>query len=84
MQPVWDSLQLWLYRLDVLADRAVQAQLDHLSLASVAIIFAAGLVTSLSPCMVSMLPVTVGFIGGYADDDRRWQTTAIELWRASG
>lgn len=84
MQPVWDSLQLWLYQLDGLADRVVQAQLEHLSFVSLAIIFAAGLATSLSPCMVSMLPVTVGFIGGYSADNRRWHSTIQSLWFALG
>lgn len=34
--------------------------------------------------MVSMLPVTVGLIGGYAQDDRRWHATIQSLWFAFG
>jgi len=39
--------------------------LTHLGWVSIGVIFAAGLLTSLTPCMLSMLPITIGYIGGY-------------------
>ncbi|MFA5535593.1 MAG: cytochrome c biogenesis protein CcdA [Bacillota bacterium] len=37
---------------------------------AIPIIFAAGVVTSLSPCILSMLPVMVGYVGGYSSSSR--------------
>jgi cytochrome c-type biogenesis protein len=54
-----------LYHLQQFANELVNLQLSHLNLISIAIIFVAGLFTSLTPCMLSMLPITIGYIGGY-------------------
>lgn len=77
-----ESLQLWLYHLEQSATQLVESQLQHLSPLSFAIVVLAGLMTSLSPCMVSMLPITVGYIGGYAN--RRGQAVIQSAWFALG
>jgi cytochrome c-type biogenesis protein len=60
-----ETLQIKLYELAQLANYLVQTQLNHLSFVSIGVIFIAGLLTSLTPCMLSMLPITIGYIGGY-------------------
>jgi cytochrome c-type biogenesis protein len=78
-----EFLQTQLFLLERFADRVVSTQLDHLSLVSIGVIFLAGLVTSLTPCMLSMLPITVGYIGGYESEDRL-QAAAQSSWFALG
>ncbi len=78
-----ESLQIQLYHLEQLADRLVSQQLTHLNAVSLAIVFAAGLLTSLTPCMLSMLPITIGYIGGYESQGRR-QAAVQSTWFALG
>ncbi|MCU0565313.1 MAG: cytochrome c biogenesis protein CcdA [Oculatellaceae cyanobacterium Prado106] len=78
-----DTLQTWLYFLANFADRLVATQLAHLTLVSIGVIFLAGLFTSLTPCMLSMLPITVGYIGGY-EATTRLQAAAQSAWFSLG
>ncbi|HHP7244630.1 MAG TPA: cytochrome c biogenesis protein CcdA [Elainellaceae cyanobacterium] len=78
-----ETVQIWLYELSQFADQLVESQLDHLSVVSVGIIFFAGLFTSLTPCMLSMLPITIGYIGGY-ETKSRIQAAAQSVWFSLG
>lgn len=80
---MFDQIQTALYHLEQFADGLVATQLTHLTLLSVGTIFAAGLLTSLTPCMLSMLPITIGYIGGY-EARSRWQAAAQSTWFALG
>jgi cytochrome c-type biogenesis protein len=77
------SFQTWLYNLSQFADGLVANQLTQLTPLSVAVIFLAGLLTSLTPCMLSMLPITVGYIGGY-EAKSRVQAAIQSTWFALG
>jgi cytochrome c-type biogenesis protein len=78
-----ETLSLRLYELEQFANGLVDNQLSHLSWVSIGIIFGAGLLTSLTPCMLSMLPITIGYIGGY-ETQGRLQAAAQSTWFSLG
>ena len=78
-----ETLQTQLYEIAQFANTLVQTQLTHLSAISIGVIFLAGLLTSLTPCMLSMLPITIGYIGGY-EAKSRLQAAAQSTWFSLG
>ena len=78
-----EILQTQLYQLEQFANNLVSTQLTHLSWVSIAVIFLAGLLTSLTPCMLSMLPITIGYIGGY-EAKGKLQAAVQSTWFSLG
>jgi cytochrome c-type biogenesis protein len=76
-------MQTYIYELEHFANNLVTSQLNHLNLTSIVIIFTAGLLTSLTPCMLSMLPITIGYIGGY-ETKNRLDAAIASTWFALG
>jgi cytochrome c-type biogenesis protein len=78
-----ENLQTRIYEIEQFANALVANQLTHLTPISIGIIFLSGLLTSLTPCMLSMLPITIGYIGGY-ETKSRLQAAAQSTWFALG
>lgn len=81
---MWDSVETSLYSVTQWANGLVEAQLSHLGAPAIAVIFLAGLLTSLTPCMLSMLPIAIGYIGGYESERSLAQAAAQSSWFALG
>ncbi|HLO49835.1 MAG TPA: cytochrome c biogenesis protein CcdA [Kamptonema sp.] len=78
-----ETLETQLYQIAQFANTLVKTQLTHISGISIGVIFLAGLLTSLTPCMLSMLPITIGYIGGY-EAKSRMQAAAQSTWFSLG
>ncbi|MEM9766930.1 MAG: cytochrome c biogenesis protein CcdA, partial [Cyanobacteria bacterium P01_D01_bin.71] len=78
-----ETLQTSLYEVSQYANTLVTHQLTSISLVSLGVVWLAGLLTSLTPCTLSMLPIMVGYMGGY-EAKNRWQSVAQASWFALG
>jgi thiol:disulfide interchange protein DsbD len=67
MSALLEQINEWGYHLG----QVLQSQLDAGSAAAVFVVFAAGILTSFTPCVYPMIPVTVTYIGTAAQGSRR-------------
>lgn len=65
------GLSGWIQEAGYGLSQTLQGQLQTRSLTAIFVVFAAGVLTSFTPCVYPMIPVTVTFIGGSAGGDRR-------------
>eukprot|EP00850_Spirogloea_muscicola_P018452 SM000169S02707 [mRNA] locus=s169:43389:45824:- [translate_table: standard] len=79
-----DQISETLFTLGQQANSLVQVQLNSVGPASFGVVLGAGLLTSLSPCTLSVLPLTVGYIGGYDTSKSRGQVLQDSLAFALG
>jgi cytochrome c-type biogenesis protein len=62
-----DTINEWGFALS----QTLQGQLQAGSVSAIFVVFAAGVLTSFTPCVYPMIPVTVTYIGGAAGGNRR-------------
>ena len=62
-----EQINAWGYALQ----KALEGQLEAGSASAILVVFVAGVLTSFTPCVYPMIPVTVTFIGGAASGNRR-------------
>lgn len=57
-------------RLETFFSETIPRVVEQRSLLTLALVFIGGFVTSISPCILSMVPLLVSYIGGYAEGPR--------------
>lgn len=76
MHDLLERINEWQYALG----QTVQGQLEAGSLAAIFVVFAAGVLTSFTPCVYPMIPVTVTYIGTAAAGSRRRAVTLSTIY----
>ena len=76
MQAFLERINEWGFALN----QILQGQLEAGSLAAVFVVFAAGVLTSFTPCVYPMIPVTVTYIGGASSGSRRRAVTLSAVY----
>ena len=66
-----ESIVQWLNESSYALGRTLEAQLHVRSLTSIFVVFAGGVLTSFTPCVYPMIPVTVSYIGGASGGSRK-------------
>ena len=50
---------------------SIAAFIQHNSALAILAVFVGGIISSASPCVLSLVPLTIGFVGGYSQGDKR-------------
>jgi cytochrome c-type biogenesis protein len=72
------DFNLWLFELEQWSNQLVNLQLQTISPLSFGLVAIAGLATSLSPCTLSVMPITLAYIGGYESKDQTKLPTILQ------